>query len=257
MIHPPPLIPNATSMQTIDIYLAHYEPTLSTRILQCLMYGESYTEDMYSWCNELMKYLRILSKLRLKNKKAPVNLLKNGLHIGRIENISIEANDIYNHPLPKHKCYKPNPNSLEVKYLFVLEKLCELIHTPTLDVEQVIDVFTQALTDNLRWKLYLDDLRTPPDESFIVARTMEEAQKLIETSGMPIFISFDHDLGTDDQGNLLPTGYDFVKWLVEMDMDEIIMIPAGFTFDVHSQNPVGARNIQSYLSAYMAQKRGK
>jgi len=107
------------------------------------------------------------------------------------------------------------------------------------------------------WKLYIDDLRTPPDDSYIIARTVEEAQILIQQFGMPNFISFDHDLGMDDTENLLPTGYDFAKWLVDMDLDEIFEIPSDFEFQVHSQNPVGAKNIQTYLDSYMAQKRGK
>lgn len=107
------------------------------------------------------------------------------------------------------------------------------------------------------WKLYIDDLRIPPDDSFVIARTMEEAQKCIKQFGMPIFISFDHDLGMDETENLLPTGYDFAKWLVEMDLDGTLTIPSDFTFQVHSQNPVGAKNIQTYLDSYMAQKRGE
>ena len=105
------------------------------------------------------------------------------------------------------------------------------------------------------WKLYLDDIRHPDDSNYIIARTVEEAQQLIEKYGVPEHISFDHDLGVDDVGNLLPTGYDFVKWLVEMDMDGNIELSSDFTFMVHSQNPVGAENIRVYLSNYLGLKR--
>ena len=104
------------------------------------------------------------------------------------------------------------------------------------------------------WKLYLDDLRTPVDTTYIISRTVQDAQRLIMSYSMPMLISFDHDLGIDDKGDLLPSGYDFVKWLVEMDMDGTISIPKSFQFKVHSQNPVGAKNIHSYLSAYLKQK---
>lgn len=103
----------------------------------------------------------------------------------------------------------------------------------------------------MKWKLYIDDLRTPVDATFIIARTVVDAQNLIGTCGVPIFISFDHDLGIDDNGNLLPTGYDFVKWLVEMDMEGVIILPDSFDFKVHSQNPVGAKNIREYLQNYL------
>lgn len=65
----------------------------------------------------------------------------------------------------------------------------------------------------------------------------------------------DHDLGTDREGNLLPTGYDFAKWLIEMDMDGIITIPPDFAFTVHSANPVGAKNIQGYLMNYLQRRK--
>lgn len=108
---------------------------------------------------------------------------------------------------------------------------------------------------NTQWKLYLDDIRNIDDPTYIVARTVEEAQHLVEKYGVPEHISFDHDLGVDDMGNLLPTGYDFAKWLVEMDMDGDIELSCNFTFMIHSQNPVGAENIRVYLSNYLALKR--
>ena len=103
----------------------------------------------------------------------------------------------------------------------------------------------------MSWKLYLDDIRTPKDPTYVISRTVEDAQKLVLSCGVPFFISFDHDLGIDSDGNLLPTGYDFAKCLVEMDMDGIIKIPKDFSFTVHSANPVGAKNIEEYLDQYL------
>lgn len=107
---------------------------------------------------------------------------------------------------------------------------------------------------NSPWKLYLDDIRHPADTNYVVARTVEQAQQLIEQYGMPEHISFDHDLGVDEMGNIIPSGYDFAKWLVEMDMNGEITLPTNFTFEVHSQNPVGAENIRAYLSSYLFQR---
>lgn len=104
---------------------------------------------------------------------------------------------------------------------------------------------------HFEWKLYIDDIRMPPNDTYIIARTVAEAQILIKQYGAPIFISFDHDLGMDNTGKILPTGYDLAKWIVEMDMNGLIKIPNHFSFNIHSQNPVGAENIKSYLKNYL------
>ncbi|MDD3595888.1 cyclic-phosphate processing receiver domain-containing protein [Sulfuricurvum sp.] len=106
----------------------------------------------------------------------------------------------------------------------------------------------------MQWKLYLDDIRTPKDSTFVISRTVKDAQNLVLTCGVPMYISFDHDLGMDDERKVLPSGYDFTKWLVDMDMDGIICIPKDFTFTVHSANPIGAENIRVYLDNYLASK---
>lgn len=98
--------------------------------------------------------------------------------------------------------------------------------------------------------LYLDDLRPVPS-GWAVARSFDDAVAYVETHGVPSMISFDHDLG-EAEGVLLPTGYDFAKWLVERDLDRPGFIPADFQFTVHSANPVGARNITGYLEGYLA-----
>lgn len=102
----------------------------------------------------------------------------------------------------------------------------------------------------MSWKLYLDDIRTPKDPTYVISRTVEDAKNLVLACGVPVFISFDHDLGVDKDGNLLPSGYDFAKWLVEMDIDGKIEIPKDFYFAVHSANPVGSKNIHNYLINY-------
>ena len=104
------------------------------------------------------------------------------------------------------------------------------------------------------WKLYIDDERFPKGDGFTIARTMEEALTLIEDKGFPSYISFDHDLGIDDNGNLLKTGFDFAKWITEADMDGLIAIPNSFEFNVHSANNVGADNIQGILDSYLKQR---
>lgn len=92
-------------------------------------------------------------------------------------------------------------------------------------------------------KLFLDDIRSPPDDNWVVVRSFQEFRNYILNNRMPDVISFDHDLGVDEDGLLLPTGMDCAKWLVA----------EGFginEFLVHSANPVGRANIYSLLNQW-------
>lgn len=93
--------------------------------------------------------------------------------------------------------------------------------------------------------LYLDDLRDCP-EGFVIARTVEQAKYYFENFQIQI-LSLDHDLGIDEQGNLLPTGYDLVKYICEEGLraDKIYL---------HTDNSVGRENM--YYTLLGAQKRG-
>ena len=100
-------------------------------------------------------------------------------------------------------------------------------------------------------KLYLDDIREPDDADYVVVRSFDEATNFVLERGVPEFISFDHDLGCSDDGQINPSGYDFARWLVESDISGLITIPDDFTFAIHSQNPVGSKNIEMLLNRYM------
>jgi len=99
------------------------------------------------------------------------------------------------------------------------------------------------------YSLFIDDERFPPQKNqvgeWVIGRTMAEVKAIILEKGFPAFVSFDHDLGDNE-----PTGYDIAKWMVDYDMANNI-IPENFAFYVHSQNPIGARNIQIYLDSYL------
>ena len=123
------------------------------------------------------------------------------------------------------------------------------------------------------WNLFIDDIRLPsyvPDgRVYELARSMQEALIIIEEHGCyPTHIAFDHDLGWDtlenilgsflvaapEEGNELPSGYDFAKWLVEFDMNGTYEFPKNFTWSIHSSNPVGAANINGILTSYLKHK---
>ena len=96
------------------------------------------------------------------------------------------------------------------------------------------------------WKLFIDDLREPQNNSYLIARSSKEAIQIISATKCPNFISFDHDLGGED------TAMAVVHFLIEKDLDSLgAFIPENFSFYVHSANPVGKENIvllSNYLS---------
>lgn len=60
-------------------------------------------------------------------------------------------------------------------------------------------------------------------------------------------LSLDHDLGEDKQGNLLPTGYDLVKYICTEGL-------RANNIYLHTDNPVGRENMYETLKG--AQRRG-
>lgn len=92
-------------------------------------------------------------------------------------------------------------------------------------------------------KLFIDDLRYPPNDDWIIARTYDEAIKILET-GLVSEISFDHDLGNENVVSE-KSGYDIVCWIEQkLFTGEWTFIPK---MSVHSMNPVGRRNIQMVI----------
>lgn len=92
--------------------------------------------------------------------------------------------------------------------------------------------------------LYVDDLRDCPD-GFVISRTIEQAKYYFENYNIRI-LSLDHDLWVDELGNLLPTGYDVVKYICA----EGLRADKSDTSD----NSVGRDNMYSTLVG--AQRRG-
>lgn len=85
-------------------------------------------------------------------------------------------------------------------------------------------------------KLWIDDIREPPEDYDAWARNYDEAIRAINT-GVFNVISLDHDLGEDSK-----TGYD-ILCNIERQIAKggwWIQLPE---FRVHSANPVGAANM--------------
>jgi len=114
------------------------------------------------------------------------------------------------------------------------------------------------------WNLFIDDERdfeqvtwAPPfvwkkylNERWTIARKWEDVAYYISIKGFPSFISFDHDLGEGEK-----TGYEIAKLLIDYVMDGQYKFPENFDYYVHSKNPIGKQNIESYLNNYL-QKEG-
>jgi hypothetical protein len=106
----------------------------------------------------------------------------------------------------------------------------------------------------MAYKLFLDDIRTidmvydkSRENEFVVVRSYNDFVSYITTNGLPSFISFDTDLGLDEDQNIAPDGYAAAKWLVyESGLDL-----RNLNFHVHSANPVASEQIKSLLNNYL------
>ncbi len=89
-------------------------------------------------------------------------------------------------------------------------------------------------------KLWVDDLRKPPDQTWVWCRSSAEAIDILHRvgSGVVTQMSLDHDLGGDD------TTRPIVLWLCE----SLAYWPAIIT--VHSANPVGREWLEAMISRY-------
>lgn len=114
-------------------------------------------------------------------------------------------------------------------------------------------------------RLYLDDVRTPIAEDWIVARNYDEFVSQIKQHGLGDFevISLDHDLGESamveyytnvknnyelNYNNIVEkTGMDCCKFLVSESMNKNIPLPQIY---VHSANPIGSANMMGYINNY-------
>jgi hypothetical protein len=113
-------------------------------------------------------------------------------------------------------------------------------------------------------KIYLDDVRSPIDKSWLVARNYDSFVELVNKVGLENIevISLDHDLGDTamrewhnnvyknyelNYDNIKEmTGYDVAKWLVSQWMEGKPVVDV-YT---HSANAIGSANIMGYINNY-------
>lgn len=95
----------------------------------------------------------------------------------------------------------------------------------------------------MTYKLFIDDLRDPVLNNWVIARSSVEAIKIVTERGCPKEIAFDHDLGGDD------TVLNFLKYFENALLDKSITMPDTFIFSVHSANPIGRARISGHVKA--------
>lgn len=100
----------------------------------------------------------------------------------------------------------------------------------------------------MSWKMFLDDERDPVGDDWVICRNLSEAVTVCKLMGLPNYCSFDHDLG---QGIIIDgfenTGMGVARWMIESCLDGDFDWPKDFSWYVHSQNPVGAGNINRLM----------
>lgn len=99
----------------------------------------------------------------------------------------------------------------------------------------------------MTWKLYLDDLRAPPDHTWVVARSVPAAWQYIRDHGVPHTMSLDHDLGTGVDAPVL------LHSLIEayLDGDPRFQTAKSINMHVHSANPRGVENLRGLWASFL------
>lgn len=105
-------------------------------------------------------------------------------------------------------------------------------------------------------RIWHDDVRRPPDDTWEWARTNKRAKALLLVNReLAEEISLDHDLGCENVDPDAPdaiylagpsnegSGYDLVCWMIEQSL-----VPPIVT--IHSWNPVGAQNMAARLNRF-------
>lgn len=116
----------------------------------------------------------------------------------------------------------------------------------------------------MKKRIYLDDIRTPIDNDWIIVRSYEEFVETVSKIKLENIelISLDHDLGDSamqewytnvytnyilDYNNITEkTGYDVAKWLVNQWLDGQPVVEV-YT---HSANAIGSANIMGLINNY-------
>lgn len=104
----------------------------------------------------------------------------------------------------------------------------------------------------MQWKLFIDDLRDPIFNDWLVARTCKEAIALVNLMGVPSEISFDHDLGVIDGKDT--NTKEFMWFLIDGHLDGRFNLHDVKSVTVHSANPPGAEALIGLWDGFAREK---
>ncbi len=121
--------------------------------------------------------------------------------------------------------------------------------------------------------LFLDDVRQPHQVTWVrypivrgwaIVRSYAEFVSMVKEKGVPVFVSFDHDLADEHYRPSMynpdrhysnyytdgtfkeKTGYDCAKWLIEHCFEKNERLPS---WVCHSLNPIGRENIDKLFQS--------
>jgi hypothetical protein len=107
-------------------------------------------------------------------------------------------------------------------------------------------------SEKTSWKLFLDDERDPVDNTWVICRSIYDVINELCLRGFPDFVSFDHDLGLNQEDSTYDnTGIRTAHYLIDQVLDGRFTLPDNFDWYVHSQNPIGAENINGLLTNFV------
>ena len=91
-------------------------------------------------------------------------------------------------------------------------------------------------------KIFIDDVRFPPDSSWLLVKDVASAMKCIKHNLNEVtLISFDHDLG-EDVNQIPTTTIPIATYLEELAYNG--QYPKQLKLQIHSANPVGRKNLE-------------
>lgn len=109
-----------------------------------------------------------------------------------------------------------------------------------------------------KFLIFLDDerkiedvtwIKYPEYYAFTIVRDFDSFKESIKNVNFEhTLFSFDHDIAVFKDGNEI-TGYDCVKWLCDYMIDNDIN-PNTLNYMVHSKNPIGKENIETYIENF-------
>jgi N12 class adenine-specific DNA methylase len=97
-------------------------------------------------------------------------------------------------------------------------------------------------------KLWIDDIRTPLDDSYDIARTYDEAIQMLSKYDY-VEVHLDHDLADFDESGNERNGSTIVRWLADRKHIDKLYVPTHYY--MLTDNPEGRRYMCGVIERYL------